>query len=112
MSKTPMPSPNGTNRAGLFLPSGSRAAVAYDAMPDDKPDQKSDDIATALALLREYLDEDDLSKVADMLGVKVDTAGMDRRRGFRGASDAARRVPPKPVEVNETTFPHMNRLKV
>lgn len=79
MSRTPMPSPNNTNRAGLFLQSGSPAAAAYDAAPDDG----DVDYSAVLDFIESKLDPADFAKVKSMLGLVDENSG---------ASDAARRT--------------------
>ena len=81
MSKTPMPSPRGTNREGAYLPAGSKVTAAYDAeMDDDETDYDA-----LLSFLADKLDEGDLAKVKRMLGM------ADQPEPAGGASDAARR---------------------
>ena len=83
MPRTAMPSPRGTNRAGLYLAPGSRAAVAYDAMPGEEDDL---DYAALLSFLEDKLEAGDLMKVKRMLGL---ADAPEEESG--GASDAARR---------------------
>lgn len=87
MSRTPMPSPNGTNREGAYLPSGSRVVAAYDAKPDTSgPDDG--DWSALLGFLEDKLDDGDLRKVRYMLG--LDHPDFQDHTS-EGASDAARR---------------------
>lgn len=86
----------------------SRRPIAHDEDRNEEPM----DYTKVLAFLRERLDADDLKEVAGMLGVEVDTTGMDRRRGvFRGASDGRAKPVIERVLYDDATFPHRNRQK-
>lgn len=70
--RTPMPSPHGTNRAGLFLnPRG-----AYDAMPADGG-------AELVEFLRGKLSDADLTSFCEMAGIDAGMS-MDEPVPFKG----------------------------
>ena len=81
MSKTPMPSPRGTNREGAYLPSGSRVVAAYDAEPADS------DYSLLLGFLKDKLEPADFAHAQRLLGVEDEPDDSEAS----GASDAARR---------------------
>ena len=88
MSKTPMPSPRGTNREGAYLPAGSRVVAAYDAEPDTSgPDDG--DWSALLGFLEDKISDGDMTKVRRMLG--LDNPDF-QDHSSEGASDAARRT--------------------
>jgi hypothetical protein len=74
-----MPSPRGTNHAGLFLV--SNPAGAYDAMPDDQA-------AALILFLKERLTDADFSE-ACRIGKLDEGVTMDRRPAMDAATNAA-----------------------
>ena len=73
--RTPMPSPRGTNRAGLFL--NRNPGGAYDAALSEES------AAELLAFLQGKLSEEDLSRFCAMAGIDAGIAA-DEPEGFRG----------------------------
>ena len=119
--RTPMPSPRGTNRAGLFLNSNPRAA--YDAALSEES------AAELLAFLQGKLSEEDLSRFCAMAGIDqgmtMDDEGElatrlptprtnEQAQDQRGALLAAR-VARQPIAVQRSfadRFPHAAKIKV
>jgi hypothetical protein len=125
----PMPSPYGTNYAGLFLPSsfamdelpravlsGAAGGEGGTARDQDDPDDNGGSVyasqteATAaklMKLLRDRLQDDDFTTAAtlvEQLFGHTDTTGARTAM----ASDGRRRAAPMPYSVR---FPNANRLR-
>ena len=73
--RTPMPSPRGTNRAGLFLNSNPRGA--YDAALSEES------AAALLAFLQGKLSDADLAEFCKTAGIDAGITA-DEPEGFRG----------------------------
>lgn len=68
MRRCPMPSPRGTNHAGLYLPPNFPASgMAYDAATGLADSEEKATIAKILAYLKGKLSDADLDKVAQLL---------------------------------------------
>jgi hypothetical protein len=89
MYRQPMPSPNGTNYAGLYLPDdwSNRVQLAFDAMPrglrrgrDQEPDEalSAEDIERVLKMLARNLPAGEHDRVIDMLREIVDGGSLEQ----------------------------------
>jgi hypothetical protein len=87
-----MPSPNGTNREGLFI---DTPVAAYDALPPDfKPSLNADELQEILDFLKKKLSDADYQAVEKMIFGEMN--GEDQPTDFPGKpSTAMDKLPPR-----------------
>jgi hypothetical protein len=92
---TPMPSPNGTNRAGLYLPWPANPAGAYDAMPprlarDESLD--SNDVLSLFKILLSGIDPAERDAFTAQLQDLLDAGGTETEAPDKRTPGADRRL--------------------
>jgi hypothetical protein len=112
--RRPMPSPRGTNRAGLFLVTNPRGA--YDAALSEASG------AQLVAFLTSKLSEEDLAEFCKLAGIDAGLGmdnpepfnGMPRPGGGKFGQDARYRRPMTAAQEASFAerFPHAARIKV